>query len=57
MIEISQVSNGYIVRDNTPNSDRSISLPMVFQTMAELLNYIGERFTHRQQEILTDGVF
>jgi hypothetical protein len=25
--------------------------------MAELLNYIGERFTHRQQEILTDGVF
>jgi hypothetical protein len=53
MIEISQVSNGYIVRDNVSTKDQT----KVFQTMAELLNYIGERFTHRQQEILTDGVF
>jgi hypothetical protein len=57
MIEIQQVKNGYIVRDNTPNASMSVNPAMVFQTMAELLNYIGEHFTHRQQNILTDGVF
>jgi hypothetical protein len=57
MIEITQVKNGYIVRDNTPNASMSVNPAMVFQTMAELLNYISEHFTHRQQEILTDGVF
>jgi hypothetical protein len=57
MIEITQVKNGYIVRDNTPNPNMSLNPAMVFQTMAELLNYISEHFTHRQQEILTDGVF
>jgi hypothetical protein len=57
MIEITQVKNGYIVRDNTPNASMSVNPAMVFQTMAELLNYIGEHFTHRQQNILTDGVF
>ena len=49
MIEIQQVKNGYIIvnNDNT----------YVFQTMAELLKYISEHFTHRQQEVLTDGPF
>jgi hemerythrin len=53
MIEINQVSNGYIVRDNISAKNTT----MVFQTMAELLNYISEHFTHRQQEVLTDGPF
>jgi len=53
MIEISQVSNGYIVRDNVSTKGQT----KVFQTMAELIQYISEHFTHRQQEILTDGVF
>ena len=57
MIEITQVKNGYIVRDNTPNASMSVNPAMVFQTMAELIQYISEHFTHRQQEILTDGVF
>jgi len=53
MIEITQVSNGYIVRCNISAKDST----KVFQTMAELIQYISEHFTHRQQEILTDGVF
>jgi hypothetical protein len=55
MIEIQQVKNGYIVRDTVKNATADYVL--VFQTMAELLKYISEHFTHRQQEILTDGVF
>ncbi len=54
MIEIQQVKNGYILRDNR---NPSIDSTNVFQTMAELLNYVGEHFTHRQQEVLTDGPF
>ena len=53
MIEISQVSNGYVVRDNVSAKNST----MVFQTMAELIKYINEHFTHRQQEVLTDGVY
>ena len=49
MIEINQVKNGYIlVKEDTT---------YVFQTMAELLRYVSEHFTHRQQEVLTDGPF
>jgi hypothetical protein len=55
MIEIQQVNNGYIVRDSVKNGTTDYVL--VFQTMAELIQYISEHFTHRQQEILTDGVF
>jgi len=55
MIEIQQVNNGYIVRDSVENGTTDYVL--VFQTMTELIQYINERFTHRQQEILTDGVF
>ena len=55
MIEIQQVKNGYIVRDTVKNGTTDYVL--VFQTMAELIQYISEHFTHRQQEILTDGVF
>lgn len=51
MIEIQQVKNGYIIRDSRNDSTN------VFQTMAELLNYVSEHFTHRQQEVLTDGPF
>ena len=54
MIEIQQVKNVYILRDNR---NPSIDSTHVFQTMAELLNYVGEHFTHRQQEVLTDGPF
>lgn len=54
MIEIQQVKNGYILRDNR---NPSIDSTHVFQTMAELLKYISEHFTHRQQEVLTDGPF
>ncbi len=55
MIEIQQVKNGYILRDTVKNGTTDYVL--VFQTMAELLNYISEHFTHRQQEVLTDGAF
>jgi len=53
MIDIQQVNNGYIVED----SDKlgTTDYVLVFQTMAELVKYINERFTHRQQEVLTDG--
>jgi hypothetical protein len=57
MIEITQVKNGYIVRDNTPNANMSVNPAMVFQTMSELLKYIGEHFTHRNHEVLIDGPF
>ena len=55
MIEIQQVKNGYIVRDSIKNATTDYVL--VFQTMAELLKYVSEHFTHRQQEVLTDGPF
>jgi hypothetical protein len=55
MIEIEQVKNGYVVRDSQKNGTNDYML--VFQTMAELLRYVGEHFTHRQQEVLTDGPF
>lgn len=54
MIEINQVKNGYIVRDT---KNPSVETTKVFQTMTELLKYISEHFTHRQQEVLTDGPF
>lgn len=54
MIEINQVKNGYIVRDT---KNPSVETTTVFQTMAELLKYVSEHFTHRQQEVLTDGPF
>lgn len=53
MIEINQVKNGYILRKSQTTTDST----HVFQTMAELLNYVSEHFTHRQQEVLTDGPF
>lgn len=55
MIEIQQVKNGYILRNSEKNG--TLDYVMVFQTMAELLKYISEHFTHRQQEVLTDGPF
>jgi hypothetical protein len=55
MIEIQQVKNGYIVRNDTKNGTHDNVL--VFQTMAELIQYISEHFTHRKQDVLTDGVF
>jgi hypothetical protein len=55
VIEIQQVKNGYIVRDTVKNGTTDYVL--VFQTMAELLKYVGEHFTYRQQEVLTDGPF
>jgi hypothetical protein len=55
MIEIQQVKNGYILRDSQKNGTTDYVL--VFQTMAELLRYVSEHFTHRQQEVLTDGPF
>lgn len=54
MIEINQVKNGYIVRDT---KNPSVETTNVFQTMAELLKYVSEHFTHRQQDVLTDGPF
>jgi hypothetical protein len=55
MIEIQQVKNGYILRNSEKNG--TLDYVMVFQTMAEMLKYISENFTHRQQEVLTDGPF
>lgn len=55
MIEIQQVKNGYIVRDISKNGTTDYVL--VFQTMAELIQYISEHFTHRKQDVLNDGVF
>jgi len=57
MLEITQVKNGYIVRDSTPNANMSVNPAMVFQTMSELLKYVSEHFTHRQHEVLVDGPF
>jgi hypothetical protein len=54
MIEIQQVNNGYIVRDT---KNPSVETMKVFQTMAELLKYVSEHFTYRQQDVLTDGPF
>lgn len=55
MIEIQQVKNGYILRNSEKNG--TLDYVMVFQTMSELLKYVSEHFTHRQQEVLTDGPF
>lgn len=55
MIEIQQVKNGYIVRDTVKNGTADYVL--VFQTMAELLKYVSEHFTHRQSDVLGDGPF
>lgn len=56
-IEIRQVGNGYVVMPgyNTANMLIDDRQRMVFQTFAELVSWLSQHFTHRQNIICMDG--
>jgi len=52
-VEISQEENGYYVITGS-DFDRESQEKYVFQTFAELEKFLGEHFTHRNDDVIID---
>lgn len=57
ILEIEQVANGYIVtpQDRYRDRARSSGDTHVFQTFAALAEFMGQKFTHREESVKVDG--
>ena len=52
-VQINQAQNGYVVEEGI-NNGSTVFDPKVFQTKAELIDYIEGHFTHEATNLLTD---
>lgn len=54
-ITIIPVQNGFIAREEGTHSHVPMEQSEVFQSMAELVTFLEERYTHRNSEIFCDS--